>query len=155
MLPRPRFPRPSACCRTAFGRTQAMVARGAREQHADPNWDLASTCTVEGKPGIALIEAKAHDQELIKEETGRKGIDAPVTGNARRNFLRIEWAIRDASAASRGYGAAVGPVPELELSNVKPLRLGLEAVGSGHSGGPGLSRIPESQRDERQGSADC
>ncbi len=33
-----------------------------------PNWDVASTCMIEGKAGIMLIEAKAHDQELIKEE---------------------------------------------------------------------------------------
>jgi hypothetical protein len=64
-----------------------------------PNWDITSTCTIEGKPGIVLIEAKAHDQELIKEETGRKNIEAPVSGSARRNLLRIDWAIRDASAA--------------------------------------------------------
>jgi len=64
-----------------------------------PNWDIASTCTIEGKPGILLIEAKAHHQELIKEETGRKNIEAPVSGSARRNLLRIEWAIRDASIA--------------------------------------------------------
>jgi hypothetical protein len=64
-----------------------------------PNWDLASTCTIEGKAGILLIESKAHDQELIKEETGRKNIEPPVTGNSRRNLMRIDWAIRDASAA--------------------------------------------------------
>jgi hypothetical protein len=46
-----------------------------------------------------LIEAKAHDQELIKEETGRKSIEAPVTVDARRNLMRIDWAIRDASTA--------------------------------------------------------
>ena len=64
-----------------------------------PNWDVACTCTIEGKTGIVLIEAKAHDQELIKEETGRKNIEAPVSGSARRNLMRIDWAIRDASAA--------------------------------------------------------
>lgn len=64
-----------------------------------PNWDVASTCTIDGRPGIALIEAKAHDQELIKEETGRKSIEVPVSGGARRNLLRIEWAVKDASAA--------------------------------------------------------
>jgi len=64
-----------------------------------PNWDIASTCAIEGKAGIVLIEAKAHDQELIKEETGRKNIEAPVSGSARRNLLRIGWAIRDASVA--------------------------------------------------------
>lgn len=64
-----------------------------------PNWDVAATCTIEGKAGIVLIEAKAHAQELIKEETGRKNIEAPLSGDARRNLLRIRWAIRDASAA--------------------------------------------------------
>ena len=64
-----------------------------------PNWDIASTCTVGGKPGILLIEAKAHDQELIKEETGRKSIEPPASGASRRNLLRIEWALRDASLA--------------------------------------------------------
>lgn len=64
-----------------------------------PNWDIASTCTIEERPGLLLIEAKAHDQELIKEETGRKNIEAPVSVSARRNLLRIEWAIRDASIA--------------------------------------------------------
>ena len=64
-----------------------------------PNWDVASTCMVEGKPGILLIEAKAHDQELIKEETGRKSITPPVSADARRNLLRIDWAIRDANLA--------------------------------------------------------
>ena len=64
-----------------------------------PNWDIASTCSIEGRPGILLIEAKAHDQELIKEETGRKSIEAPVSGNARRNHLRIGWCIHDASIA--------------------------------------------------------
>jgi hypothetical protein len=73
----------------------AVASNNART----PNWDVASTCMIEGKAGIMLIEAKAHDQELIKEETGRKNIEAPVSGNARRNLLRIDWAIRDASAA--------------------------------------------------------
>lgn len=64
-----------------------------------PNWDVASTCTIDGKLSILLIEAKAHDKELIKEETGRKSIEAPVSASARRNLLRIDWAIRDASIA--------------------------------------------------------
>jgi hypothetical protein len=64
-----------------------------------PNWDIASTCTIGDKSGILLIEAKAHDQELIEAEAGKKSIEAPVSGNARRNLLRIDWAIRDASAA--------------------------------------------------------
>jgi hypothetical protein len=64
-----------------------------------PNWDIASTCSIEGSPGLLLVEAKSHAQELIKEETGRKSLETPVTGKARRNLMRIDWAIRDASAA--------------------------------------------------------
>jgi hypothetical protein len=55
--------------------------------------------TIEGRPGILRIEAKAHDQELIKEETGRGPIDIPTNASRRRNLLRIDWAIRDASVA--------------------------------------------------------
>jgi hypothetical protein len=40
-----------------------------------PSFDIASTCTMEGKPGILLVEAKAHDEELIKEE-GAKPLKA-------------------------------------------------------------------------------
>jgi len=29
-----------------------------------PNWDIASTCTIEGAPGLLLVEAKAHRAEL-------------------------------------------------------------------------------------------
>lgn len=67
-----------------------------------PNWDIAATCSIDGKPGIALIEAKAHNQELIKEEAGRKSIEVPVSDSARRNLLRIDWAVRDASIALAG-----------------------------------------------------
>ena len=36
-----------------------------------PNFDIASTCTIEGKPGLLLVEAKAHDNELKNEAAGR------------------------------------------------------------------------------------
>ena len=68
------------------------------------NWDIASTCTIEGvedRKGLLLIEAKAHDTELIKEEAGR-AMKAPVTTNSRRNHERIGSCIRDASLALTG-----------------------------------------------------
>jgi len=41
-----------------------------------PSFDIASTCTVtvgnDQRPGILLVEAKAHDEELIKEEGGKR-----------------------------------------------------------------------------------
>lgn len=36
------------------------VSQGANT----PNWDLVSTCTVEGREGLVLVEAKAHAAEL-------------------------------------------------------------------------------------------
>ena len=44
------------------------VKRGANT----PNWDLASTCRVEGKRGLLLVEAKAHTGELSDGGTGAK-----------------------------------------------------------------------------------
>lgn len=63
-----------------------------------PNWDIASTCTIEGKAGILLVEAKAHDEELIKEEVGKWPPDASASEDSHRNHLQIGDAIRDASA---------------------------------------------------------
>lgn len=46
----------------------APASRRART----PNFDIASSCTIDGKPGLLLVEAKAHDEELNKEVGGRK-----------------------------------------------------------------------------------
>ena len=32
-----------------------------------PNWDIAATCAVRGEPGLLLVEAKAHGNELDLE----------------------------------------------------------------------------------------
>jgi hypothetical protein len=66
-----------------------------------PNWDIASTCTVEGKKGLLLIEAKAHDSELRNEEVGKR-LKPPVTTNSLRNHARIGACIQEASLALAG-----------------------------------------------------
>src|SRR5471032_2624255 len=43
----------------------------ASQRAMTPNFDLASTCTIEGSRGLLLVEAKAHDEELNKEAAGR------------------------------------------------------------------------------------
>ena len=45
----------------------APASQGART----PNFDIASTCTIDDRPGLLLVEAKAHDEELKKETAGR------------------------------------------------------------------------------------
>ncbi|MFH1372369.1 MAG: hypothetical protein ABII79_01020 [bacterium] len=52
-----------------------------------PNWDIASTCTIDGKRGLLLVEAKAHHEELKQKD--RCG--------ARKNFERIGVAVRSAN----------------------------------------------------------
>jgi hypothetical protein len=63
--------------------------RGARL----PNWDIASTCTVEGTRGLSLVEAKAYDKEL--SEAGKS---QPTTSNSRMNHERIGLAIQQANS---------------------------------------------------------
>lgn len=43
-----------------------------RQDAMTPNFDIASTCMIDGVPGLLLVEAKAHEMELTKESAGRK-----------------------------------------------------------------------------------
>jgi len=43
-----------------------------RQEARTPNFDIASTCTIESAPGLLLVEAKAHETELVKEAAGRR-----------------------------------------------------------------------------------
>jgi hypothetical protein len=63
--------------------------RGAR----GPNWDIASTCTIEGVKGLLLVEAKAHDKEL--SEAGKS---QPTTTNSQLNHKQIGQAIAQANS---------------------------------------------------------
>lgn len=81
--------------RTALKHWWLAVAANAET----PNWDIASTCTVDGRPGILLVEAKAHDRELRNEEGGKKFDAARASQNSHRNHARIGSAIAEASTA--------------------------------------------------------
>jgi hypothetical protein len=39
----------------------------ARPKSTTPNWDIASTCLIDGQRGLLLVEAKAHHGELSDE----------------------------------------------------------------------------------------
>ena len=45
-----------------------------------PNWDIASTCTVGGRKGLLLVEAKAHTQELKIDD--RVGAGSPTANES-------------------------------------------------------------------------
>lgn len=55
-----------------------------------PTWDLASTCSVAGTPGLVLVEAKAHDNEGFRNRTKAKNP---------RNRRSIGEAIEEANTA--------------------------------------------------------
>jgi len=61
-----------------------------------PHWDIASTCTIEGKSGLLLIEAKAHDEELNYEKTGKKR-ERNETAGQRQNREQIHNRMQEAN----------------------------------------------------------
>jgi len=67
-----------------------------RPNSRTPNFDIASTCTIESKPAILLIEAKAHDAELINETVGKR-LDEGASQDSKANHAKIADAIRSAS----------------------------------------------------------
>ncbi len=79
-----------------------------------PNWDIASTCTIEGKSGLLLIEAKAHDTELDVN-----GKTEPKTDNGWINHNHIGNAIEQANSSLKHIlkGWALSRDTHYQLSN--------------------------------------
>lgn len=65
-----------------------------RRQASTPNWDIASTCTVEGRRGLLLVEAKAHTNEL---ETAGKAEPWDAREGRLKNHEQIGAAIAEAN----------------------------------------------------------
>lgn len=57
-----------------------------------PNFDIASTCIIDGKPGLMLVEAKAHLDELVEAAAGR------VVQRKRKGRLLTEKELGDQQA---------------------------------------------------------
>lgn len=60
-----------------------------------PNLDIAATCRIEGRQGLLLVEAKAHDEELIKESSGRR-LTAEASDDRKASHGTIGAAIESA-----------------------------------------------------------
>ena len=67
------------------------VPRGANA----PNWDIASTCKIRGEPGLLLVEAKAHSNEL---DPDGKSLGLDASRNSIKNHEQIDLAIAEAAA---------------------------------------------------------
>ena len=61
-----------------------------------PSWDIASRCLINGKPGLLLVEAKAHSNELTNED-GPKRLSSNASQNSRANHDQIGDAIQQAN----------------------------------------------------------
>lgn len=83
-----------------------------------PNWDLVSTCTVNGKRGILLVEAKAHWGELEKESK-EKFYDNNASDNSKLNHQEIGKAIEQANTEinKKINGVAISRDNCYQLSN--------------------------------------
>ncbi len=73
---------------------QALRAWWLVQNGNTPNWDIAARCEIGGKPGLVLVEAKAHVQELKSD--GKKC--GPSEGS-QANHKQIKKAIQEACAA--------------------------------------------------------
>jgi len=71
-----------------------------------PNWDLVSTCTIDGKRGILLVEAKAHEKELTEESHGKK-LKVDATYDSEKNHASIGVAIHEANNGIKDMGFEV------------------------------------------------
>jgi len=69
-----------------------------------PNWDMAGTCTVRGKKGLVLVEAKAHWNELARSSEGKR-LQKPASDGTLKNHEKIGEAIEEAAI---GLRAATG-----------------------------------------------
>jgi len=84
-----------------------------------PNFDIASTCTVDNQKGLLLIEAKAHAAELRGEEKG-KLLDAEASDNGFSNHVHIGRTIADAAATlqrATGKPWAISRDQHYQMSN--------------------------------------
>lgn len=75
---------------------------GERPDATTPNFDIASTCTIEGAVGLLLVEAKAHDEELKNEAAGRS-LSKDASEDRKASHQTIEGAI---VAARKGLSDA-------------------------------------------------
>ena len=108
-----------------------------------PVWDMAATCTISDRPGLLLVEAKAHAGELSPA-----GKALPRTPNGWRNHERIGAAITEANEGLEiCVRQAMGTIPGQPLPDIQPLRLGVEVDVARGSRRAGLSGIPQCRRD--------
>ena len=74
------------------------VRQHGRWRANTPNWDIANTCTIDSRPGVILVEAKAHHGEFgsgknqIKNLDNQRSISAAIAdANRAMSHISTEW----------------------------------------------------------------
>ena len=86
--------RPSCLVKTPIQRQLRAWWLAVPKRANAPNWDIASTCAIRSKPGLLLVEAKAHDNEQM-------GKSDRCSSRHDDNREQIQSAIADAAAGFR------------------------------------------------------
>jgi hypothetical protein len=119
-----------------------------------PNWDLASTCTIQGQQGLVLVEAKAHAQELKVEG---KYLNPSASRNSQKNHERIGNAVSEASDALAKAipGVSISRDTHYQLANrvafswkIASLGVPVVLVYLGFLGDMNISDVGEPFRDD-------
>jgi hypothetical protein len=109
------------CIEARIGKTSDFLTDTQREEilgwwvvrrrAQPPNWDIACTATIEARPGLILIEAKAHSGELKTEDR--------CTSRNPQNQASIAAAIQEANAALNTIlpGWTLSPDSQYQLAN--------------------------------------
>ncbi|RYX82146.1 hypothetical protein EON83_20730 [bacterium] len=73
-----------------------------------PNWDIASRAIIDGKEGLILVEAKAHEREFSKSGKPQKANPShDSTENQKRISAAIDEANRELNALMPGWGLSI------------------------------------------------
>lgn len=86
------------------------------DKYRNPQWDLLSTCTIDDRPGLLLVEAKGNDQEL---DWNGKPLSKKASDQSRENHRIIGQCIDEANAALNRHipGFAISRDRHYQLSN--------------------------------------
>ena len=108
-----------------------------------PNWDIASTCTVGGRKGLLLVEAKAHWNEVARgPQVGETAGEACFRRHAEES--REDWRGYRGGCrwAQNGDRRRVAYFTGQSLPAFEPVCVVVEAGLAGGAGCSGLSGIP-------------
>jgi hypothetical protein len=106
-----------AYCQDLFD-FKAFDAWWVPDKYRNPQWDLLSTCTIKGRPGLLLVEAKANDSE-VKVEGKSLAVNASEQTRINHEIIGqcISEAASDLNKRFPGGGINISRDSHYQLSN--------------------------------------